>query len=96
MHNQVQFVYLRYCVPPDFIVQINIFFSLILLSAEVPKRRGKKLISRKIKYKLDSSSKVQFAFFYSKDIQKHFGKTIDFVENLKMTQIAGGGRVMLK
>ena len=54
------------------------------------KRRGKKLISKIIKHKLNNSSKIQFAFFYPKDIQ-FFWKTIDFVENLEMTQIAGDG-----
>ena len=34
---------------------------------------------------------MQFAFFDPKDIQKRFGKTIDFVKNLEMTQIAAGG-----
>ena len=33
---------------------------------------------------------MQFAFFYPKDVQKPFWKTIDFVKNLEMTQIAGG------
>ena len=38
---------------------------------------------------------MQFAFFYTKDIQKNFQKTSDFVENLEMTQIARvGGRVL--
>ena len=34
---------------------------------------------------------MQFAFFYLKNIQKVFWKTIDFVENLEIAQIAGGG-----
>ena len=34
---------------------------------------------------------MQFAFFHPQDIQKLFiWKTTDFVENLKMTQIAAG------
>ena len=35
---------------------------------------------------------MQFTFFYPKDLQFFFfvEKTIDFVENLEMTQIAGG------
>ena len=37
---------------------------------------------------------MQFVFFYPKDIQNVFWKTIDFVENLEMTQIAGGGGLM--
>ena len=40
--------------------------------------------------KLDCSSKMQFVFFFNpRDIQKFFWKTIDFVEKLEMTQIAG-------
>ena len=35
---------------------------------------------------------MQFAFFYSKDIQKFFWNAIDFVEDLEMTQIARGAR----
>ena len=34
---------------------------------------------------------MQFAFFYPKVIQKFFWKTIDFVENLEMTQIVRSG-----
>ena len=75
MNNQAQFL----C-----------FFSLVLSSAVIHKIRGKKLISKAIKYKLDSSSKMQFAFLYPKDSQNIFWKTIDFVENLEVTQIAGG------
>ena len=33
---------------------------------------------------------MQFAFHYPKDINFFFWKTIDFVKNLEMTQIAGG------
>ena len=33
---------------------------------------------------------MQFAFFYPKDIQKIFWKTIDFFENLEMTQAVWG------
>ena len=50
-----------------------------------------KLVSKIIKYKLDSSSKMRFAIFYPKDIQNFFWKTIDFVKNLEMTQTVGGG-----
>ena len=32
---------------------------------------------------------MQFAFFYPQDNQIIFWKTIDFVKNLEMTQIAG-------
>ena len=33
---------------------------------------------------------MQIVFFYIKDIQKIFWKTIDFVKNLQMTQTARG------
>ena len=87
----MQFACLWCCVPTDFEVQINNFFSLVLFSVVMHKRRGKKLISKTIKYKLGSSSKMQFAFLYPEDIQNFFWKTIDFVKNLEMTQLAGGG-----
>ena len=57
---------------------------------------GKKLISKTVKYKLDSSSKMKFAFFYPKDIQKYFWKTIDFVKNLEVMQIAEDGECRLR
>ena len=72
MNNQVQFECLWCCVPPDFVVQINNFVNLVLFSAVVYKRRRKKLISKTINYKLDSTSKMQFASLYPKDIQKVF------------------------
>ena len=90
-NNQVQFACLWCCVPPDFVAQINNFFNLVLFSTAIHKRRGNKLISKTIKYKLDSSSKKQFVFLYPKYIQKVFWKTIDFVKNLEMTQTAEGG-----
>ena len=65
MNNQLQFVCLWCCVPLDFVVQIDNFFCLVLFSAVIHKGRGKKLISRTIKYKLCSSSKMQFSFFLS-------------------------------
>ena len=68
MNNQVKFVSFWCCVPPYFVVQINNFFSLVLFSAVINKRRGKKLISKIIKYNLDRSSKMLFAFFDPKDI----------------------------
>ena len=34
---------------------------------------------------------MQFAYLYPKDIQKRFWKSINFVKNLEMTQIARGG-----
>ena len=64
MNNPVQFVCLWCCVPPDFVVQINNFFSLVLFGAVINKRRGKKLIYKT--NKSDSSSKMQFAFFILK------------------------------
>ena len=39
---------------------MNNFFSLVLFSAVIDKRREEKLISKTIKYKLDSSSKGLF------------------------------------
>ena len=88
MNNQVQFVCLWWCVSPDFVVQINNFFNLVVFSAVIHKRGGKKLITKTIKYKLDSSSKMQLTFF----ILKTFKKTIDFAKNLEMMQIAGARR----
>ena len=82
------------CVSPDFVVQIKNFFSLVIFSAVLHKRRGKRLINKTTKYKLDSSSKIQFAYFHPEDIQKVFWKTINFVENLEMTQTARGRRAM--
>ena len=80
------------CVPLDFVVLINNFFSLVLFPAVIHKR-GKKLISKTVKYKLDSSSKMQFVFFYPKDIHTFFWKTIDFVKNREMTH---GGSCSLR
>ena len=57
----MQFVCLWYCVPPDFVVQINNFFILVLFS-EVSEKVLRKTI-KTIKYKLDSFSKTQFAVF---------------------------------
>ena len=49
---------------------MNNFFSLVLFSAVIHTRRRMKLMSKIIKYKLDSSSRMQFAFLYPKDIKK--------------------------
>ena len=68
MNNQARFVCLWYCVLPDFVVQINIFFSLVQM------KRGEVHIGKTTKYVLDSSLKIKFAFFYPKDIQNIFGK----------------------
>ena len=97
MNNQVQFICLWCCVPPDFVVQVNNFFRLTLFSAVIDKRRGKKLIIKIIKYKVNISSEIQLAFFYPKCIQKIFLENYRIVENLKMTQIAarrGGSHVL--
>ena len=91
MNNQVRFACLWCCVPPDFVSQINNFFSLVLFSAVIYKRRGKKLISKTIRYKLDGSPEMQFPFFYPKDSQTFFWKTIYFVQNLEMKHTEGGG-----
>ena len=61
-----------YCAWPSFVVQINNFFILVLFSAVIYKRRGTKLISKIIKHKSDSSSKMQFSYFHPKDVQKIF------------------------
>ena len=82
MNNQVQFVCLWCCVPPDRVVQINNFFSLVLLFAVIHKM---KVISKIVRYMLESSSKMQFVFFYPKDTQNIFLKAIGFIENLEMT-----------
>ena len=82
MNNEVQFVFLWCCVPPNFVVQINNFCSLALFSAVIHKRRRKKLISKTIKYKLDSSSKMQFAFV----ILKTFNF---FLENYRFCRKSG-------
>ena len=86
----MQFACLRCCVPPDFVVQINNFFSLVLCSVAIRKRRGKKLIWKTVNHKLDISLKMQFPFFCHEDIQKNL-KNIKFFKNLEMTQIARGG-----
>ena len=59
-----------------FLVQINNFLNLVPFSAVIHKRRGKKLISKIIKYKLDSSSKMIFALFYHKRISVR-GRLLD-------------------
>ena len=62
------------CAQPDFVVQINNLFSLALFSVVIHKRRGKKMTSKTVKYKLVSSSKMQFACVIPK-------KFIIFLEN---------------
>ena len=58
INNQVQFVCSWCYVQPHFIVQIYNFFCLILFSALIHKKRGKKLIRKITKRNLDSSSKM--------------------------------------
>ena len=60
------------CVPPDFVVQINNFFSLVLFSTTIHEWRGKKLISKTIEYKLDSSSKMYWCNLNLKKFRKVF------------------------
>ena len=53
-------------------------------------------MNKVIKYKLDSSSRMQFAFLYPKDIKKKkIWETIDFIKNMKMTQTGEVGRHVL-
>ena len=73
-NNQMQFVCLQCCVWPHFVVQRNNLFSLVQFSSLIYKRRGKTLISKANKHKLNNSSKIQIAFFYPKNIQVFFGK----------------------
>ena len=80
MNNQVQFVCFWHNVPPDFAFQIKNVFSLVLFSAVIHKRRGKKLISKTIKYKLGSSSKMQFAFFCNMKTFKFFLENYQFCQ----------------
>ena len=93
-----RFYVLWCCVPPVLVVQINNFFSLLLFSAVNHKRGGMKLISKRIKYKLDSSSRMYFAFFYPKDIQNIFGKLSVFSKiwkwNKQLEEVKGGGHVL--
>ena len=84
MNKQVKFLCLWCCVSSNFVVQISNLLSLIVFAAVIHKRKGVKLISKIIKYELASSSKKQSAFFYAKDIQNIFWKTIDFVKNLEI------------
>ena len=64
----MRFVCLRCCVPPDFGFHVNNLFSWVLFSPAIYEKRGRKLISKTIKHKLENSSKIQFAFIYPKDI----------------------------
>ena len=56
---------------------------MVLFSAVIYKKRGKKLINKTIKYKLDHSSKMQFAIFYPKNILNFF------LENYGFSQKSG-------
>ena len=51
-NNQVQLVCFWCCVAHDFVVQIHNFFSLILIFVVIHLRRGMKLTSKIIKYKV--------------------------------------------
>ena len=53
---------------------------MVPFSAVIHKRRGKKLVAKQLK--------MQFGISYPKDIHNFFWKTVDFVENLEMMQIA--------
>ena len=80
------------CFQSKFVVQRNSFLSFVLFSSLIHNRRGKKLIIKTIKHKLNNSLKIQIAFFSLKTFIFFVSwKTIDFVENLEMTQIAGDG-----
>ena len=57
---------------------------MVLFSAVIHKRRGKKLVAKQLK--------MQFGISYPKDIHNFFWKTVDFVENLEMMQIALEGK----
>ena len=91
----MQFVCLLSCLRPYFVVQINNIFRLVLFAAITHKRRGEKQISKTIKYKLDSSSKMQFVFFYPKNIQKYFLENYQFYRkcrnDAKSRGVEGGG-----
>lgn len=45
-------------------------------------------MNKTYKYKLGSSLKIHFTFFYPKEVQNVFWKTIGCVEILEMKQIA--------
>ena len=95
MNNRVQFVYFWCCVPPDFEVQMNNFFSFVLFSSVIHKRRGNKLISKTIEFKLDISSSIKFAFFfYAKGIQKSFGKLSILSKIWKWLKSKGRGVIL--
>ena len=86
VYNQVQFVCLWGCAPSDFVFQINNFVSLVLFSAVIHWKGKKRLISKTIKYKLDSSSKMQFSSWFYPIL-----KTIkNFVENYPLGEERGG------
>ena len=73
INNQVKFVCLWYL--PDSVVQISTLCSLVLFSAVIYKRRGKKLISKTIKYKLETvPPRCNLVFFIQKTFKTFFGK----------------------
>ena len=75
MNNQVQFVCLWCYILPYFVVQLNNFCSLVLFSTVIHQRRGKKLVSKTIKYKWDSFSDMKFVFFILKSCKKFFQRS---------------------
>ena len=79
-----------YCFLPDFVVQISILFSSVLFSAVIHKRRGKKLISKSIKYKLDSFPEMQFVFFILNTFKNRFCRKLGNGAN-KRGRGGGGG-----
>ena len=74
--NNDECVCLWCCVLLDFVVQIKNFFSFVLFSVVIHRRRGKKLISKAIKYELDSCSQIHFKKYKNtlKTFKKLFGK----------------------
>ena len=91
MNNQVQFVYLWCCIPPDLLVQINNLLSLVLFSAVIRKRKGKKLIRKTIKHK-DTINKDRTKQRYNLSffILKTFNFFI-FLKNYRFCRKSGNG-----
>ena len=80
----MQSVYLPWCAHFILLFELNNFFRLVLFSAG--KRTEEKVIRKKIKSKLNISSKVR-SILYSPKTFKCFIKNIDFAESLGVTQI---------
>ena len=79
------------CVPLDFVAQNNNFFNLVLFSAVIHKRGGRKLISKTIKYKLDRPSKMSFVFFILNGFKNIFGKLSILTKIWKWRNKSGWG-----